>query len=177
MLLRQGEEPAWFRAVCNLPQPDPFIIDIFGYMRLWYDDIELEVLRSGETAIPDQGQSRLEIAKAWVNAYTQPHLLCTPGSRWAYTYDRCIVELEEGLTPETVSGWPEGEERIYFSYHEIFVLENDSAYSLSGNLAGNAAAYEGEYGEAPGGAQIKWLIGYLRKTEEGWRLGQLGTSP
>ena len=177
VLLRQGEEPAWFRAVCNLPQPDPFIIDIFGYMRLWYDDIELEVLRSGETAIPDQGQSRLEIAKAWVNAYTQPHLLCTPGSRWAYTYDRCIVELEEGLTPETVSGWPEGEERIYFSYHEIFVLENDSAYSLSGNLAGNAAAYEGEYGEAPGGAQIKWLIGYLRKTEEGWRLGQLGTSP
>lgn len=177
VLLRRGEEPAWFRAVCNLPQPDPFIIDIFGYMRLWYDDIELEVLRSGETAIPDQGQSRLEIAKAWVNAYTQPHLLCTPGSRWAYTYDRCIVELEEGLTPETVSGWPEGEERIYFSYHEIFVLENDSAYSLSGNLAGNAAAYEGEYGEAPDGAQIKWLIGYLRKTEEGWRLGQLGTSP
>ena len=88
-----------------------------------------------------------------------------------------MVEVVEDLTPETVSGWPEDEERIYFSYHEIFVLENDGAYTLSGNLSGNAAAYEGEYGEAPEGAQIKWLIGYLRKTEEGWRLGQLGTSP
>lgn len=177
VLLRRGEESVWLEAVCNLPQPDPFLIDIFGYMRLWYDDAELEGLRGGALTVPDRGQGPLDIAETWVENYTRAHLLCTPGSRWAYTYDRTVVELEEDLTPETVSGWPEDEERIYFSYHEIFVLENDGAYTLSGNLSGNAAAYEGEYGEAPEGAQIKWLIGYLRKTEEGWRLGQLGTSP
>ena len=176
VLFRQGQEELWLRAVSNWPRPDPFDIDIFGYMRLQYDDAELQALR-GDIAIPDRGQGPLEIAREWVEAYSRPHLLCTPGSRWAYAYDRTVVSLEEHLTPDTVSGWEEGEERFYFSYDEIFVLENDSTYSLSGNLSGNAVEYGGEHGEAPGGAYVRWLIGSLTKTENLWRLTTLGTSP
>ncbi|MCI8330275.1 MAG: M56 family metallopeptidase [Oscillibacter sp.] len=176
VFLHHWRGDAWLRAVSNRPQPDPFDVGIFGFMRLWYDDAEFQALQ-GDIAIPDRGQGRLEIAREWVEAYTQPRLRCTPGSHWAYTYSRTIVELEEHLTPDIISGWEEDEDRLYFSYHEIFVLENDSAYSLSGNLAGNAAAYQGEYGKAPNGAHIRWAIGYLAKTEDGWRCGQLGTSP
>lgn len=109
-----------------------------------------------------------------MDAYTRSALQCTPGSKYAYTYDRATAKLEEHLTPDNVPDWEEGEEQIYFSFNEIFVLENEKASTLSWNMAGNTAEYDGEYGEVPEGAYIRWLTGYLYKDGDGWRCDSLG---
>lgn len=147
---------------------------IFAFMRFWYDEAEMAGLR-GDVVIPDQGQSYQEIAQAWVDATQGAKLKATPGSKYACTYMRNVVEVEEGALDGWYRDYMLETEHFYFSYDQIFVPENDTA--LSWMMAGNTDEYEGEYGDAPAGAFICYQMGPMYLTEAGWRCDGTGTGP
>lgn len=172
--LYQGGEELWFQAVNH--SGDATVETVFDFMRYWYDEAEWEGL-TGDIVIPDQGQSRREIAEEWVETYTRPSLQVTPGSKYQYSYDRAVVRVSpEGEIPEAAfPEWTEGRERFHFSYEEIFVLGNDRPATLSWNWAGNTGEYEGN--DAPEGALSRYFTGFMYRAEDGWRCDAVGTGP
>lgn len=173
LLSRSNEDAVWFRAVSNDGPGDPFTAGIFDFMRYWYDEAEYAGL-TGNSVIPDRGQSHLEIAREWVDRVVQANLNATPGSKYAHTYGRAVVSLKD-MPEEVYPDWTAGMERFYFSYEEIFVLENEKAATLSWNWAGNTTKYEGD--DAPEGTLSRWQIGFMYKTEDGWHCDGTGTGP
>lgn len=168
---REGET-FWLRAEST--GQDIFASSIFQFLRFWYDEAELDAL-SEEAAIPDRGQSRLEIAQEWVDSRNNVTLHLTPGSKFANTYVRSIVEINEDAYENWFQDNMLETEHFYFSYYCIFVPENEWSYHWQ--MAGNTGDYEGEYGEAPAGAQIAWRMGPMYLAEDGWRCGGIGTGP
>ena len=147
---------------------------IFQHLRFWYDEVELAALQ-GDVVIPDTGQDHLAIAQAWVDAMQAVHLQVTPGSKYALTYVRNVVTLEEDALDSWYQPFMLETEHFYFSYVRIFVPENE--VSLGWNMAGNTGEYDGSYGEAPEGAMMNWQMGPMYRTDEGWRCDGTGTGP
>ncbi len=171
VLLNTRLEHIWLRAEPIGKPGEPLCIDIFDFMRDWYDEAEFAGLR-GDITIPDQGQSHLEVAQAWVDADTRSALRCTPGSKYAHTYNRAAAKLEEDIPEDAFPDWTEGMERFYFSYEEIFVPENDKDTTHSWNWAGNTSKYEGA--DAPEGALSRRLMGLMYKAGGVWRCDSSG---
>lgn len=172
------QDSVWLRAE---PKDDPGehpYENIFNYMRSWYDEAEIAVLR-GDIAVPDRGQSQAEIAQEWADAYEGAMCKATPGSKYACTYvqieDISFPDWLDELTEEELgSFYPEaarGHERFAFAYTTVFVPENDRA--LNGIMLGDTAPYEGP--DAPEGARTYGRCGYMYLTEEGWRCDGVGT--
>lgn len=178
VLVSNWRESVWLRAEPNGDPEDVFRTDIFGFMRLWYDEAELAGLKSA-AVVPDQGQSREEIVQAWADAYEGAMLEATPGSRYACTYvrnqDIWFPDWLDELTKEELDIFypvsTRGHERFAFAYSTVFVPEND--WALHYLMAGNTGPYEG--GDAPAGAQIYSHCGFMYLTEEGWRCDIVGT--
>ena len=147
---------------------------IFQHLRFWYDEVELAALQ-GDVVIPDTGQDHLAIAQAWVDAMQAVHLQVTPGSKYALTYVRNVVTLEEDALDSWDQPFMLETEHFYFSYVRIFVPENE--VSLGWNMAGNTGEYDGSYGEAPEGAMMNWQMGPMYRTDDGWRCDGTGTGP
>ena len=147
---------------------------IFQHLRFWYDEVELAALQ-GDVVIPDTGQDHLAIAQAWVDAMQAVHLQVTPGSKYALTYVRNVVTLEEDALDSWYQPFMLETEHFYFSYVRIFVPENE--VSLGWNMAGNTGEYDGSYGEAPEGAMMNWQMGPMYRTDDGWRCDGTGTGP
>ena len=147
---------------------------VFQHLRSWYDEVELAALQD-DVVIPDTGQDDLAVAQAWVDATQGVYLRVTPGSKFALTYVRNVVELDE----DAMDSWYESSmletEHFYVHSYRIFVPENER--SLNWNRAGNTGAYDGSYGEAPEGAYVSRLMGPMYRTDEGWRCGGTGTGP
>ena len=169
-----GGTERWFTAVPAQPD-DLFAQDVFRYMRIWYDEVEWDALTAG-LAIPDTGQSREEVARAWAEAYTSAYLQLTPGSHLARSYVRTVTQVVD--TPES---WFDQDmleyEHFRFTMDCIFVPAGDWArsYSYAGNTVDYDADYQSRYGGAPEGALINFLTGALYLTPEGWVCTGLGT--
>lgn len=140
---------------------------LFSYLRLWYDEVELLGLRQ-DIIIPDAGQSRQEIAQAWVDAYEGAMLHASPGSAYACTYVKSTVSLSEGNPSAALEG-----EQFSFQYSTVFLPEND--YAAMRLLAGNTADYDAQGGDAPDGAMEHWRMGSMTLTADGWYCGSVGT--
>lgn len=153
---------------------DVFATDIFGFMRIWYDEAEFNGL-AGDIVIPDKGQSHLEIAQAWVDAVAQAQLDATPGSKCACTYARSVAKLWESQSDSWYQPHMLATEHFYFSYICIFVPENQQSRNWS--MAGDTGEYEGGYGEAPGGALSCFRMGPMYLAPGGWRCDGTGTGP
>ena len=147
---------------------------IFDHLRFWYDEVELDVLR-GDIVIPDTGQDHLAVAQAWVDAVQAVGLQVTPGSKYALTYVRNVVELDEEAMDSWYQPFMLETEHFYFHYYRIFVPENEA--SLSWNMAGNTENYTGTYGEAPEGAFMNRQMGPMYLSDDGWRCDGTGTGP
>ena len=169
-----GGETFWLEAVPV--EASVFSSDIFQHMRFWYDEAEINGLR-GDVVIPEQGQGRQEIAQAWVDATQSVMLRVTPGSKYACTYVRNVVEIwEDADAPDSwYADYMLKTEHFCFSYRQIFVPENETA--LSWMMAGNTGDYDGQYGDAPEGALIRYQMGPMYLAEDGWRCDGTGTGP
>lgn len=169
------DETVWLRGEQADPD-DVLASSIFNYLRFWYDEAEIDGL-TPDIAIPDRGQSRLEIAQAWSEQATAANLLVTSGSKFACTYVRVTAEVDNWADmPETAyPDWTEGRERFFFSYTRVFVPENEDA--LRWQMAGNTGNYTGEPGTAPEGAYENDQVGCLYLAEDGWRCDGTGTGP
>lgn len=97
---------------------------IFQHLRFWYDEVELAALR-GDVVIPDTGQGYLAIAQAWVDAVQAVNLQVTPGSKYALSYVRNVVSVEENAMDSWYQPFMLETEHFYFSYVRIFVPENE----------------------------------------------------
>lgn len=174
VLYTSPDGTVWLRAQDNSDPGDVFAQDIFQFMRVWYDEAEFAGLTENVT-IPDHGQSYQEIAQAWVDATQGAMLKVTPGSKYACTYVRNLVSVEETALDNWYRDYMLETEHFYFSYDQIFVPENETA--LSWMMAGNTGNYGGEYGDAPAGAFIRSQMGPMYLTEEGWLCEGTGTGP
>ena len=178
VLLSTYRESIWLRAEPNGDPEDVFYMDVFAFMRLWYDEAEIAGLQES-AVIPDRGQSREKIVQLWADAHEGAMLKATPGSNYACTYvrnqDIWFPDWLDELTEEELdSFYPEntkGHERFAFAYSTVFVPENDGA--MHALMAGNTGPYEGD--NAPAGAQVYSRRGFMYLTEEGWRCDDLGT--
>lgn len=153
---------------------DVFSSSIFQHLRFWYDEVELAALRE-DVVIPDTGQGHLAIAQAWVDEVQAANLQVTPGSKFALTYVRNVVELDEDAMDSWYQPFMLETEHFYFHYYRIFVPENER--SLNWNMAGNTGEYDGSYGEAPEGAFMNRQMGPMYLSADGWRCDGTGTGP
>lgn len=165
-------ETYWLRAEST--GQDIFAGSIFQHLRFWYDEVELAALR-GDVVIPDTGQGHLAIAQAWVDAVQAVNLQVTPGSKYALTYVRNVVSLEENAMDSWYQPFMLETEHFYFSYDRIFVPENE--FALNWNMAGNTGEYGGEHGQAPEGAMVNSQMGPMYLSADGWRCDGTGTGP
>lgn len=158
--------------------PGPYEI-----LRQWYDDVELDALRS--TTVPDRGQSHEEIVREWTENWESVLTKTSPGSAYACTYVRTENiradfhdYLEEDQLIEWVQSWnlsysgaDYGKTWFTFAYDTVFVLAEQNTSSAL--WVGNTGYYEG--GDAPEGALIYMRVGYMHLTDEGWTCGGVGT--
>lgn len=165
-------ETYWLRAEST--GQDVFSGSIFQHLRFWYDEVELTALQ-GDVVIPDTGQGHLAIAQAWADAVQAVNLRVTPGSKYALSYVRNVVSLEENAMDSWYQPFMLETDHFYFSYVRIFVPENEQ--SLGWSMAGNTGGYDGSYGEAPEGAFMNWQMGPMYLTDDGWRCDGTGTGP
>ena len=165
-------ETFWLRAEAT--GYDVFSPNIFQHLRSWYDEVELAALQK-DIVIPDTGQDHQAIAQAWVDAVQNVSLQVSPGSKYALTYVRNVVTLEEDALDSWYQPFMLETEHFYFSYVRIFVPENDISFAWS--MAGNTGEYDGSYGEAPEGAMMNWQMGPMYLSDDGWRCDGTGTGP
>ncbi|MDE6455565.1 MAG: hypothetical protein K2L38_06630, partial [Dysosmobacter sp.] len=178
VLLSTYRESVWLRAEPNGTPEDVFYMDVFGFMRFWYDEAELAGL-SPTIRVTGRDLSRERIVRLWADAYEGTMLKVAPGSKYACTYvrnDRISFPdwLDELTEEELDSFYPQitqGHERFAFRYYTVFVPENGRARNWL--MAGNTGGYEGE--DAPEGALEYSHCGFMYKTEDGWRCDSVGT--
>ncbi len=167
---QKGENSRWYKAV-QTDTDDPFSTDIYHYLRRWYDETELEALRQG-IAIPGEGRTRDEIARAWVEEYEGVYLRTSSGSTMKWDYMKVIDCVEYKGDEPFVSRLEEN--TFPFSWSTIFVPA-DSAPPWS-FMAGNTGEYEGSDPDVPAGAFQWWQVGYMTQGEDGlWRCDGGGT--
>ena len=170
LLIRRGDDLQWLAAE-PVEAEDVFAVDVYHYLRCWYDDAQWETHAENLT-VPDAGQTRSEIAQAWAEAYEGYRLETEPGGRSTCTFVR--VETRVLGNSDSYGNYPEiteGRERFLFSYTGVFVPENDLA--RMDLYPGNTTEYEGD--DAPTGALTYQRQGILYLSDDGWRCAGLGT--
>lgn len=181
-------EMAWYQAR-SLNGDEPLGIHPYLWpgpyeiLRQWYDDVELDALRS--TTVPDRGQSHEEIVREWTENWEGALTKTSPGSAYACTYVRTENiqadfhgYLEEAQLNEWVQSWnlsysgaDYGKTWFTFGYDTVFVPADENTSSAL--WVGNTGYYEG--GGAPEGALFYMRRGYMHLTDEGWTCGGVGT--
>lgn len=173
MTKKSNQEPVWYRAE-TLEEPTSVFYEyapIYNYMRQWFDEAELRALQQ-DIVIPDRGQSREEIVRAWTEQHEGAHLKATRGSCGAWNYMK-IEKIDQWDVPQGVLEEMAGKEAFVFSYQTVLVPENDLA--LMRAMAGNTGDYTGGDSDVPDGALEYDRIGYMYRTQEGWRCDEVGT--
>ncbi len=169
---RNGGDRRWFRAE-QAVRDDIFAYELFEYVRQWFDEIETEALER-DIAVPDDGRSREELARAWIEQYEGTHLLAAAGSKEKWTYlDIRDVRVDTERDREFYPADLQDRESFLFWYSAVFVPENETA--LHWSMAGNTGEYEGE--DAPENALQWWRCGYLYQDGNVWRCDGTGTGP
>lgn len=144
---------------------------VYPALRCWYDETELEALQSTDIAVPDDGRSIDEIARAWVEAYEGAYLQASPGSKERWTYMK-VVRAEK--SEDDIPAFEDLDENtVPIVWSTVFVPEiNNGAHFW----AGNTDYYTGDDPEVPQGA-LQWgRVGYLHRDEDGfWRCDGGGT--
>lgn len=164
----------YFKAIPN--QEDIFLSPLGSLIRRWYDEAEYMALDGydGKTlVVPNTGQSYLEAAQAWCEAYESLHLMASPGSKECYSYVSCRVEAAEGATNMYREQGEIGENTYAFYAYTAFVPENEQA--LQWSMAGNTGAYEGDDPNVPKEAYEYTRCGYITLEEDGWHGVIVGT--
>lgn len=168
---REGETSRWYRAYQSVN--DWYATDIYHEQRYWFDETELENLRSlqGDIAISDDGRSIDEIARAWVEAYEGINLRASPGSKMRWTYMK-VVRAEK--SEDNIPAFEDLDENtVPIVWNTVFVPEINNGNNF---WAGNTDYYTGDDPEVPQGALQWWRVGYLHRGEDGlWRCDGGGT--
>ena len=157
-------------------QEDVFLSPLGSLIRRWYDEAEYMALDGydGKTiVIPNTGQSYLEAAKAWCEAYESIHLIASSGSKECYSYVSCRVEPAEPATDLRREQGEIDENTYAFYAYTAFVPENEQA--LNWSMAGNTGAYEGNDPNVPKEAYEYTRCGYITREEDGWHGTIVGT--
>ena len=166
---RKGETSQWYRAYQT--GNDEYIDSVYSYLRLWYDEVELNAIQR-DIAIPGDGRTADELARAWVEAYEGAHLQASPGSWQRWTYMKVAFAKE---SEDNIPAFEELDENtVPIVWSTIFVPE----ISAGGRtyMAGNTEYYTGDDPEVPQGALQWWSVGYLHRGEDGlWRCDGGGT--
>lgn len=144
--------------------------DIFNHMRSWYDEIECNNA-ADFIVIPDGGQSRKGIARAWAEAYEQGALYLTPGNQFRCTYVEVRdVEIDANYPRAYYPEFIGNREAFLIQYSVVFVPDDWRSH-----MAGNTAAYKDS--DAPEGAYQYWRYAYLYLDIDSWHSDGAGTGP
>ena len=152
-------------------------MSLYEDLRGWYDETEFLARggedRQGEIVISGWHRSYLDAAAAYAEAYAEPYLQVTTGSKY-----RCTV-VQTGVEPaEEETAWLRaegliGEDTWCFRLTAVFVPENDRARNWS--MAGNTGAYTGSDPRIPDGALETRLCGHITWATDGWHGEIVGT--
>ena len=157
------------------PQSDSCVP--YQQLRDWFDELEYAALNGDyehqNLVIPNEGQSYLEAAQAYCQAYESFHLQATSGSKFCYTYVAVQVREAQEETDFYREQGKIGENTYCFFLTTVFVPEND--YALNWSMAGNTGEYTGTDPSVPEGALEYLRCGYITLEEDGWHGEVVGT--
>ena len=157
------------------PQSDSCVP--YQQLRDWFDELEYAALNGDyehqNLVIPNEGQSYLEAAQAYCQAYESFHLQATSGSKFCYTYVSTQVKAAEDATQHFREQGEIGENTYCFYLTTVFVPEND--YALNWSMAGNTGEYTGNDPSVPKEAYEYSRCGYITLEEDGWHGEVVGT--
>lgn len=158
-----------------VPQSDSCVP--YQQLRDWFDELEYAALNGDyehqNLVIPNEGQSYLEAAAVYCQAYESFHLQATSGSKFCYTYVAVQVREAQEETDFYREQGKIGENTYCFFLTTVFVPEND--YALNWSMAGNTGEYTGTDPSVPEGALEYLHCGYITLEEDGWRGEVVGT--
>lgn len=171
VLFDTPEEDTWYRANAERANFN----DVYSVLRSWYD--ETEAAAQPEIVIPDEGQSYLEAATAYMQQSDARRLQYTSGSKYKYSF--CKSELVDGdFVQQQTEHMRErgyiGENEYCFYVETVFVAENEMAWAQS--AAGNTVDYVGNDPDVPEGAYQYERCGIIELQEDGWHVTHMGTS-
>jgi hypothetical protein len=183
MLVGQDGESTCYKGLYRY-QDDPDYL-AYDHLRWWFDQVELDKLRSTLLSVPDRGQSREEIARAWAEGYEGVLTHTAPGSQYACTSMEVIdVNADElnWLSEEELESWCRSRNFVFtaqdfgktwfaFSYRTVFVPVDQS--TANGFFVGNTWYYEED--DALEGALTYSRTGVMFLTDEGWTCTGTGT--
>ncbi len=145
-------------------------LDIFNFMRLLFDEAELNVSR--KFVVADKGQSREEAARKWAEVYEGALMETVETNRYHCTFvDVRDVKIDEERSQELLPEYPGAADVFLFDYSVVFVPSGDPYWFI----AGNTGEYAGN--DVPEGAYQYWRCGYLYLLEDGWHCDGVGTGP
>lgn len=157
------------------PQSDSCVP--YQQLRDWFDELEYAALNGDyehqNLVIPNEGQSYLEAAAVYCQAYESFHLQATSGSKFCYTYVAVQVREAQEETDFYREQGKIGENTYCFFLTTVFVPEND--YALNWSMAGNTGEYTGTDPSVPEGALEYLHCGYITLEEDGWHGEVVGT--
>lgn len=158
-----------------VPQSDSCVP--YQQLRDWFDELEYAALNGDyehqNLVIPNEGQSYLEAAAVYCQAYESFHLQATSGSKFCYTYVAVQVREAQEETDFYREQGKIGENTYCFFLTTVFVPEND--YALNWSMAGNTGEYTGTDPSVPEGALEYLRCGYITLEEDGWHGEVVGT--
>ena len=157
------------------PQSDSCVP--YQQLRGWFDELEYAALNGDydhqNIVIPNKGQSYLEAAQAYCQAFESIHLQATPGSKYCYTYVAVQVREAQEETDFYREQGEIGDNAYCFYLTTVFVPEN--VYALNWSMAGNTGEYTGNDPSVPEGALEYLRCGYITLEEDGWHGKLVGT--
>lgn len=157
------------------PQSDSCVP--YQQLRGWFDELEYAALNGDydhqNIVIPNEGQSYLEAAQAYCQAFESIHLQATPGSKYCYTYVAVQVREAQEETDFYREQGEIGDNAYCFYLTTVFVPENADA--LNWSMAGNTGEYTGNDPSVPQGAYEYSRCGYIALEEDGWHGKLVGT--
>lgn len=165
---------------------DIFAPDPYTLARGWFDECEYQDLSlfADMTAISHREYGTyLEGAQAWSEMYEGYHLQVSSGSKYKWTYMKCIAEDAPEATQLARQRGEADEFTWAFGLTTVFVPENEGAKNWS--MAGNTVAYADYLADGgtaidgvPEGAYIRWSCGYVTEGSDpkGWYGRIVGTS-
>ena len=173
MIKPDNEGASWYEVTHKMYSSNTPPIDIFSFMRQWFDEAELDVLQDN-ISVPDRGQGPLEIVQEWVEAYEGAYLKLTPGNHLRCTFMKpagvgTLEDMPEAWFPKDITQYP----HFAFCYDTIFVPEGRDG--LNWFMAGNTGEYEGPDPEAPEGALTYSRRGSMYLKDGSWYCASIGT--
>ena len=164
----------WVRPAAGEEQP---ALSVYEDLRGWYDEVEFAALGAAygqdQLAVPNQGQTYLEAAEAFVQEWEGRRLQVSQGSKYGCTFVETSVEDAPEETQYLRETGELGESGYCFRFTTVFVPENDRAQEWM--MAGNTRPYDGGSPEVPDGALAYDQYGTITLEDGAWRGEILGT--